>query len=496
MTKTANEHSMQSSHDVSSPDVGKLRPLVVDIDGTLVRSDFFYECLLQCVKHKLWTIPALIFWVLRGKAHLKARLYEHGGEYVSPDFLPYRPEVRRFIEEAAQAERPIILASGSDARFVDSVAKHLELEGPHFGSSGGVNLTSSRKAERLVRSFPDGFDYIGNSSADIAVWKAAGVRYGAGVSGGLERRVISKGMTLERLTPPERMLKPMIKALRLHQWAKNLLIFTIFAITYPAYGLGPLLETGIGFVLLGMVASGTYVINDLLDIEADRRHATKRDRALASGELAVPVALALALSLVAIAHVAAYFIAPLFCLVIAGYCALTLSYSFILKRFAIVDVFCLASLFSLRVIAEGAIIAVAPSPWLLSFMFFFFLSLALAKRVVELNRKRDTVPPAQWGETLAGRGYSVNDRDFVISGGVATAALSLNVFFIYSLLSNITLFSSPWFAMLAGVVLAFWLLRMWYLAVRGDMHDDPIYFAVKDWLSVVLGVILLVLVIV
>ena len=496
MTKAVDEPVVHGSGDDMSIESGALRPLVVDIDGTLVRSDFLYECLLQCLKHKPWTLFALIFWALRGKAYLKAQLYEHGGVYVSADFLPYRPEVRKLMAQAAQAGRPIILASGSDARFVENVAKHLELKGPHFGSAGTVNLTSSRKAERLITAFPDGFDYIGNSSADIAVWKAARVRYGAGVSRGLERHVISKGMTLKRLTPAERILKPMIKALRLHQWAKNLLIFTIFAITYPAYGLGPLLETGIGFVLLGMVASGTYVINDLLDIEADRRHATKRDRALASGELAVPLGLGLALSLIAIAHVAAYFIAPLFCLVIASYCALTLSYSFAMKRFAVVDVFCLAALFSLRVIAGGAIIAVAPSPWLLSFMFFFFLSLALAKRVVELNRKRDTVPQAQWGEVLAGRGYSVNDRDFVISGGLATAALSLNVFFIYSLLSNLTLFSSPWLAMLAGVVLAFWLLRMWYLAVRGDMHDDPIYFAVKDWLSIVLGVILLVLVIV
>tara|TARA_R110000787_G_scaffold110809_10_gene219589 strand:- start:34517 stop:36007 length:1491 start_codon:yes stop_codon:yes gene_type:complete len=495
MTKAVDEPSAPSSRDDSSHEEARLRPLVVDIDGTLVRSDFFYECLLQSIKHKPWTLLALVFWFLRGKAYLKAKLYEHGGEYVSPDFLPYRPEVRRLIAQAVQAGRPIILASGSDARFVESVAKHLELDGPHFGSSESINLTSSRKAERLVRAFPDGFDYIGNSSADIAVWKAASVRYGAGVSAGLEHHVISKGMTLERLTPPEKMLKPMIKALRLHQWAKNLLIFTIFAITYPAYGLGPLLETGIGFVLLGMVASGTYVINDLLDIEADRRHATKRERALASGELGALSAFGLALCLIVIAHFAAFFIAPLFCIVLASYCALTLLYSFKLKSLAVVDVFCLASLFSLRVIAGGAIIAVAPSPWLLSFMFFFFLSLALAKRVVELNRKRDTVPPAQWSETLAGRGYSVNDRDFVISGGLATAALSLNVFFIYSLLSNVTLFSSPWFAMLAGVVLAFWLLRMWYLAVRGDMHDDPIYFAVKDWLSVVLGAILLVLVI-
>ena len=335
--------------------------------------------------------------------------------------------------------------------------------------------------------FPNGFDYIGNSFADIAVWNAAKKSYGAGVSKSLVARAQANGIKLEIIATDENVLRPLIKALRLHQWAKNALIFTILVITYPAAGISGIIETFLGFILLGMVASSTYIINDLLDIEADRRHATKRKRPFAAGTLTVPHGVGVASIFLLTAHIGAFLITPLFCAVVAFYTLLTVSYSLSLKRFAVLDVFCLAALFNLRVISGGAIIYIAPSPWLLSFMFFFFLSLALAKRAVELKQ----APKSERGELVSGRGYNVDDLDFVVSSGLATAALAMNIFFIYSLLADLTLFSTPWLAMAAGCLLAYWMLRLWFLAIRGDLHDDPVYFAIKDGISILLGVILI-----
>lgn len=472
-------------------------PLAVDIDGTLTHSDFSWECMLQAVKVKPWVLFLVLIWRLSGKAYMKARLYEIAGEKVDVELLPYKQEVLALMQTYEASGQQVVLASGSDARYVNRIAAHLKLATPtHFGTAGKRNLTSSRKAATLKEAFPDGFDYVGNSSADLAVWRAARKGFGTGFGRGLESRARKVADDFEMLPDEKSARFPLIKSMRLHQWAKNFLVFTIFAITYPARGLDALLQVGIGFVLLGLVASGTYILNDLLDIEADRQHATKRKRMFASGQLSVPLGATVALMMILASHIAAYYLSPPFCGVLAIYTALTLSYSFLLKRYAVLDTFCLAGLFSLRVIAGGALIAVAPSPWLLCFMFFFFLSLALAKRQVELNRKMESSPQSRWGEVVAGRGYAVNDRGFVLAGGVGAAILSLNIFFIYSLLADLTLFSLPWLAMAAGLVLAFWLLRIWFLAARGELDDDPIYFAIKDWVSVLLGTALLVLLVV
>ncbi len=483
--------------DVSTaPADAAKRPLVVDLDGTLAKSDFTFESFLQAFKRTPWVVFAALAWLMRGRAYLKSRLYDFGGAQVNPGALPYRDEVRQLIDKAKSSGRRIVLASGSEQRFVDRVAEACGLEGEHFGTSGGVNLTSSRKADRLVRAFPDGFDYVGNSKADLAVWRSAVVAYGTDITPALEQQAkhLPGGLTV--LAHRSTTAAPLFKAMRLHQWAKNVLIFTIFAITFPAYGWTPLFDTALGFVLLGLVASGTYIINDLLDIEADRQHPTKRERALASGELQVPAAAGFALLLVVSALTGAFIISPAFSAVLFAYTVLTLSYSFFLKQLAVVDVFCLAALFSLRVIAGGEIIYVDPSPWLLSFMFFFFLALAMAKRVVELDRKRTSVPAAEWGQRIAGRGYSIVDRDFVLAAGIAVSAIAINVFFVYALLADLTLFSDGELAMAAGAILAFWLLRIWYLTNRGALHDDPIYFAIKDKVSLALGAVLLLLVIV
>ena len=470
-------------------------PLILDIDGSLVSSDFLYDCLVQTVKRKPWLVFAVVLWAMKGRAFLKHRLYQFGGHHVSEEYLPYRSEALDLIEQARAAGTPVYLASGSHQEYVDRVGAYLKLSGPHLGTSKETNLTSSNKAAVLQARFPDGFDYLGNSSADLPVWQAARHGYAVGISPALASKV-STDPKMEILGGTRRLFRPLLKSMRLHQWAKNLLIFVIFAITYPQGTPQDLVRVIIGFFLLGALASSTYMLNDLMDVEADRQHATKRQRPFASGALPVPLGLSVAIGLFVASLVAAYFLSPAFCLVLLVYAGLTLSYSLLLKRFALIDVFCLTMLFCLRVVAGGAIIAIAPSPWLLVFMFFFFLSLGLAKRLIEVDHYRARMPQTSWKNKVPGRDYALNDRDFLAVAGIGTAALALTVFFIYALMADLSLFKTPWHAIAAGFFLTFWLMRIWFLAMRNEVDDDPISFAIKDPTSVVLGLALFVLVLV
>jgi 4-hydroxybenzoate polyprenyltransferase len=284
----------------------------------------------------------------------------------------------------------------------------------------------------------------------------------------------------------------LLKALRPHQWVKNLLVFAPFVMAHQLRSGGKYLVLLVAFACMCLTASAIYLFNDLFDREADRRHPDKKDRPLASGALSPALAwCAACLMLVASLTVAVRCIGPLPAALLAGYGILSLSYTVALKRFLMVDVIVLSFFYSLRIIIGGVAAKVAVSPWFLAFSFFFFLSLAFVKRYTELR-----LLGVGEGERLAGRGYGARDADLLPIAGISSGLLSILVFLLYIATSEQVkeLYSNPLWLWMIAPLIVYWLMRTWFLAVRGIMHSDPVTFAITDlpsWITAALVGLLL-----
>lgn len=446
--------------------------LAVDMDGSLIRSDMTHELLVLCLRWAPHLIVYAVIQLIMDRAAAKRWLTARFGQHIDPAYLPYEEAVLNAIEAHRQAGGRAWLVSGSDHELVGTVANHLGIFERYEGSRPGHNLTSSRKAAFLAEAVPSGFSYIGNSRQDLAVWKVATSGFGVRAPAAAYRPA-GKVQPLVRRTG---LLRPIRKALRLHQWAKNILVFVV-----PGLMLGQL--TGIqllslvgAFICFGLMASGTYILNDLFDIPDDRRHPTKRLRQLADGRLGVPVAIGTLVTLVAVSLAGAFWLDMAFGIVLCVYAIVTVAYSFRLKRLPIVDVFVLAGLFSLRVWGGAEIVNAPPSAWLMMFIGLVFLSLALAKRYVEIRKVAS-------GGKIAGRGYRADDGAIVIAFGSAAANAAVLALAIYGLLAPNRLIDNPVTMMVVAAVLAAWFMRIWLIAGRGELNDDPVLFAVKDKVS-------------
>jgi len=449
-------------------------PLAVDLDGTLMRGDVFFESILAFLAAQPWRVFELLWWLTKGRAYAKARLAELSS--LTPPDLPYDERVLAWLREERAAGRTLALATASDEKPARAIADHLRVFDDVFASDGVANNKSARKAERLAEAYPQGFVYAGNERADLKVWAKAREAVLVNASPGLARRV-SAAHAVERTFADER--KPwraLFTAMRPRQWAKNILVFLpILAGQGWADGLD-LLNAWYAFFALCAGASALYLVNDAFDIAADRRHPRKRMRPFASGELAPAWGLAAALVLAvtalmlgAIAQVA---------WLTGLYMALSALYTLWLKRLAIVDVFALASFYVLRVLIGAAATGFEASSWLLAFCGFFFLSMALVKRVTEIE-----------GAPLnTRRGYLPTDAPALRVMGMASAFVSSLVLALY-VQSSVALanYSTPEFLWVLPVTAIFWLCRVWLLTVRGEMHDDPIVFAFRDGVSLAVG---------
>jgi 4-hydroxybenzoate polyprenyltransferase len=456
----------------------------VDLDGTLVATDTLWESLLLLAKARPLAPFLILLWCLKGKAYLKRRV----ADQVLPNAasLPYRTEVLSRIEEEKEAGRPILLVTAADQRIADSIQKRLGLFDEVIGSDGERNLRGERKRDYLVRRFgAGGFDYLGDSPADVPVWSAAKVALVVGGAKAAERRMRQAGIDPVEVPVP-RMSRPLalLKALRPHQWLKNLLLLIAPVLAYKWEGLQTVLEVGVAFLSFSLGASSGYVVNDLFDLEADRLHRNKRSRPFAAGNLGIPAGFLLALGAVAGAVILSLLVLPpLFAGVIAGYVVLTNAYSFFLKRKLILDVVILALLFTYRVLAGGIAVTVPVSFWLLAFSLFFFTGLAFAKRYSELVRWRD-----QGLEWAPGRNYGVADLPTVRSVGSASGLIAVMVFALYIHSPEVRLlYERPEALWLVCPILLYWITRIWFLAARNELHDDPIVFAMKDRNSYLAG---------
>jgi 4-hydroxybenzoate polyprenyltransferase len=458
-------------------------PLCVDLDGTLVKSDTLLDSLLVMLRSrplKALTLPAKVF---EGKAAFK--VYVTDSVALDVAHLPYNRKLLHYLQGEAARGREIYLATGADERLARRVAAHLGIFAGVLGSDGATNLTGIRKLERLRSHLPgQKFDYIGNDSPDLPLLAHSAEPMIANPSmrlrAAMRRQGIQPARSFEERAHP---LKAVLAAIRVHQWAKNALIFLPLLLAHDLR-FSQLRTALVAFLSFSVAASATYIVNDLLDIEADRRHRRKRLRPFAAGDLSALQGFAMIAALLALAVIGASFIPAGYSLWLALYLATTLAYSGYLKRIPLVDVLILAGLYTLRLLAGSAATFTPISHWLAGFSFFLFLSLGIVKRFAELeNLRASSLQPTN------GRGYFLSDLEQLRSFGTASSYAAAVIFAIYISGSDVTkLYQNPgrlWFVV---PLMILWLNRVWLLASRGELDEDPVVFAITDRMSLLIGV--------
>ncbi|PHR70339.1 UbiA family prenyltransferase [Henriciella sp.] len=453
------------------------KPLIVDLDGTLIRNDLSHELFVLILRWKPWLIPLTLIKFLSSRSEAKAWMTEQVGHHIDPAHLPYEKEVLALIEAHCADGGSVELVSGSNHVLVERISSHIGTFASARGSQGKTNLVSSHKARYLTERHAEGFFYVGNSGHDIQVWSASAGGFGVRApETAYDLKNENGDAVVKKTIHKTRSAKPLLKQLRLHQWAKNILIFTIPGLVMPQLSIANWLALVQGFICFGLMASGTYILNDLFDIPDDRAHSTKRNRPLASGRLSVPMAGGFMLLFIFGSIAWATIIDLHFLAVLLLYAATTILYSFRLKRVAILDVFVLAGLFSLRVLAGSEIIGVPPSSWLMTFIGLVFLSLALAKRYVEVSK-------AASSSRIAGRGYVSDDAPMLLAFGAAAGLCAVLSLAIYGLLAPNRLIDNALILFAVVTIMASWTMRIWLVAARGELDDDPVLYAVKDRIS-------------
>jgi 4-hydroxybenzoate polyprenyltransferase len=462
-------------------------PLVVDLDGTLVKGDLLAQSFFGLLSaHPFRALVALLA-LLRGKAAFKVAVAAEG--HIELDALPFNPELLAVLRAERVKGRAIYLASAADRRIVEAVARALNLFDGVFASDGAKNLAGAVKAQALCEAFGEGgFDYAGNARIDMHVWDKARAVWVAGAGTRLQRLILARFPAARIVDPVHREFADYLRALRVHQWLKNLLILAPVA---TAHRLVPAtaLSLALAFLSFSLCASSAYIANDLLDLNNDRAHPRKRNRALASGRVPLGHALALMPTLLVLAVALAWPLPREFLALLAGYYVLTMAYSLVLKRKLIVDVVTLACLYGMRLAAGAVAVTVSLSTWFVAFSVFFFLCLALVKRCAEITDRiaKGTGDPK-------GRGYIQRDLPMLEAMAAGTGYVAIMIFALYINSPAVeALYRSPRYLWAIGLVLFYWISRVLLLTHRGEMHDDPVVFAATDLKSLVCGVLVIVI---
>lgn len=453
--------------------------LAIDLDGTLVRCDLLHESLLKLVVTEPAALLRLPGWLAQGKAQFKREVASR--VEVDATLLPYERPLVDWVAAEHHAGRRVVLCTASDAKLANAVAAYLPIFDDVIASDGHTNLSAGNKARALVERYGDkGFDYAGNSHADVPVWAAARSAIVVSAPAGVRaaaRRVASVEREFGGRTSA---LTTWVHAIRMHQWVKNLLVFLPLLGAHQFFNVALLTQAIWAFLAFGLCASSVYLLNDMADIESDRRHARKRGRPFASGRLPVPHGAAASLLLVSVAFGIAFGLVRWeFAAWLAVYFGTTLCYTFWLKRKVIVDSLVLAGLYTLRVIGGAAAVGISAGFWLLAFSLFLFLSLALVKRYSELESLM-----AEGRLATAGRDYRVDDRHLVETLGIVSGFAAVLVMALYINGETVARLYPRneviWFTV---PVLLYWVSRVWLKAHRGELHDDPVVFAMTDNLS-------------
>ena len=457
-------------------------PLAVDLDGTLIRTDMMWESVALLLKKNPFLLFALPIWWMGGRAYLKQQLSRR--VQVNPAALPYHAKFLEWLKEEKRNGRKLVLATASDIKMAEPVAQHVGIFDEVLASDGKTNLRSTAKMKKLTERFGErGFDYAGNSSVDLGVWVGTREAIVVNADESLVQRA-ARQTTIGRTFPSgDSIGRELLRALRPHQWTKNLIIFVPLLTAHKIGETALLLNAIVGFVAFSLCASGVYVLNDLMDLDADRHHATKRHRPFASGALPLQVGLAIVPLLLIVSALLALKLTGAFAAVLGLYLVMSTAYSCRLKSVALLDVFILAALYTVRLIAGHAVTGVVYSTWLLIFAMFIFLSLALLKRFIELRAVR-----LQNLNEVRGRGYSPGDLELITTFGLVSGCVAVLVLALYVNSEQVVkLYKYPTALLLVCPLLLYWMARAWFRAHRGQMHDDPTEFAFKDWVSYLIG---------
>lgn len=457
-------------------------PVCVDLDGTLSKTDTLIESLFIYIKKNPINLLKCIGWLFLGKAKFKSRVSAYSE--LRTDLLPYRHELLTFINsQYPHAKR--YLCTAANVSIAESVASHLGGFDGVIASSDSHNLKGKNKAGALVSQFGEnGFVYAGNETSDLDVWRHAA---GAIIVSNNQRLIEKAGRLttiIKTFDAEKRGLKKYLYAIRLHQWVKNILMFLPMLLAHKFLDFQNYINISMGFVAFGLVASSTYLINDLMDLDADRMHERKRNRPFAAGELSIATGMFLSPLLMAMGLLLAYIISMEFFMFILLYLAITLVYSYMAKMVAIIDILMLAILYTIRLMAGAVVISEPITFWLLAYSMFIFFSLANVKRyteIIKLDKK----------QSISGRGYSSEDASFIKILGISSGLMSVLIFALYindpGILSK---YSDPIWLWMITPLLLYWITRIWHLTYHGRMDYDPVVFALKDHVSYIVVVLI------
>lgn len=456
----------------------------------MLNTDTLFEGLTKFLIKSPLSLFLLPFWLFKGLAHFKKRLFSQ--VKLNPQLLPYNQTVLDFIKKEKNNGRKLILATATDISIASYVADHLGLFDEVIATDDKQNLRGVAKRDILVSKFGEkGYDYIADSRRDIPVWNSANTAYLVNVSKNVNSKIQSNKHVIAMLDA-NRFIE-FIKEIRVYQWIKNLLLFLPLFMAHRFTDINSIIVVVIAFICFSFIASAIYLVNDLVDLESDRKHPRKSKRPFASGDLPIWSGYFITPLLFIFGLGGSFFLLPTkFTLVLIIYFGFTLLYSFILKKLAVFDIIVLAGLYTIRIIAGAYAVDLYISPWLLAFSMFFFLSLSVIKRYTEVISIK-----AQNFEQISGRGYIVADIDFLRGIGMTSGYLSVLVLALYMNSKEvISLYRSPEILWSVAPLLLLWITRAWHIAHRGKMHDDPIIFAFKDTLSYIILALLVIIILI
>ncbi|MDZ7783927.1 MAG: UbiA family prenyltransferase [Halioglobus sp.] len=453
-------------------------PLCVDLDGTLVNTDTLVESALLLLKKNPAYLLLMLYWLCKGKAHLKEQLALRTS--LDAATLPYNAPLLEWLRGEREKGRELVLVTAANVRIADAIAGHLQIFSATIASTAGTNRSAAAKRDALLERYGEGgFDYAANSSDDIVVWQKSRRAIPVNTPPRV-RSLIPPDTDIEREFPSaNHAYRALLKAMRPHQWVKNILVFVSLFLAHQYTDTALLAKTVLAFASFCICSSSVYLINDLVDLPVDRRNPDKNSRPFASGTASLLHGLLAIPMLLSVAFLLAATVGVMFFQILLAYFFVTLSYSFYLKQHVLFDVLTLAGLYTIRIIAGASVADEIPSVWLVSFSMFVFTSLAMAKRYAELRALQDTS-----GSWIGGRGYHVNDIAIISQLGTASGFISALVLALYIDSSVVDeIYSNPWALWLLCPLLMYWVGRIWLVANRGELRHDPVIYATRDPVS-------------
>jgi len=456
--------------------------LYVDLDGTVIKTDILYESILLLLKKNFFQALLIPFWLLKGKANLKHQLAQRVN--IPVELLPLNTEFHDYLQKEVERGRNIVLISASNSMPVRQVSDHLGLFIDAMGSDEDHNLKSKNKVTRILQLNPEmGFSYAGNSRDDIPVWAEAAEVILVNCEKSLTESLSRDAQSLQHFDAPKSVPKKFWQAMRPHQWLKNALVFLPLILSHQLNEANLLGLACVAFLSFSFVASSVYLLNDMLDLNSDRQHRSKKQRPFASGELSLMYGYVGAPLLLALGFAIALLLPADFFRVLIAYWLMTTLYSLLLKSLFLIDVLTLASLYTWRIIAGSAAISVVTTYYLLAFSFFLFLGLAMVKRYTEFLNLR-----SQGKSSIEGRGYDVENLEILATLGGGTSLVAVAVFAFYiNAPATTELYSNPLILWSICPLLLYLLWRIWTLARRGELDEDPVLFAITDHRSQIIA---------